>query len=269
MGQVFTWDAVRRGHIPKPESFGRVAQLLRERLAAEPSVVCALMFGSVLRGDSNFRSDIDCIVLYELEDQDRALCAMRELDCAAKALFVPINFTPCDTVVAKTPHHAVSESFRWHLDTSVENGGLIKGSLDILAKTAPAKFDIEQYVSRKMYNLTEGRAHMTTYSDEHLAGFLKKAIEMPMHIARKMLVYEHKLIGDSKREVVEQYARVMPHDLAAKLSRLVEHDAWYTRQLTRLMDKPEEAVFGMVHRELLSVLPEIDFFVRENLLRLK
>jgi predicted nucleotidyltransferase len=268
MGQVFTWDAVRSGKIPTAQSFPIVAQKLREVLHAEPPVVFALLFGSVLRGDSNIRSDVDCLVIYEHDKEKQAMQTMHRLDTHAKLLHVPINFTPCDTTVARTRLHSLGSSFLWHLQTSIAGGGLIKGSLDLLAESAPLKLEIEQYVSKKMYTLTEARAQMATYTEDRLAAFLKKALEAPMHIARKMLVYEGTLRGDSKREVAERYRETMPAHMGDVLDSLLSADAWYTKELLRFSAKPEEAGYYTVLYNVRARVPEIQEFVRLNVQRL-
>ena len=65
MGKVFTWDEINSKKIPQVDSFHKVSSEIREILLPEKSIVTALLFGSVVRGDFNIRSDIDCVIIYE------------------------------------------------------------------------------------------------------------------------------------------------------------------------------------------------------------
>lgn len=269
MGQVFTWDSIQAGRIPKKESFNRVASLLRSKLSIEPAVVSALLFGSVVRGDFNIRSDIDCVVIYQTEQEASAMEAMQYIDGVAYTLHVPINFTPCDTVLAKTRLHHLGMSFIRHLQASIDAGGLIKGNLvDLLAPTIPAEQEIESYIKMKMYSMQEGLAQMTTFSEERLAAFLKKALEASTHVARKMLIYEGTLGGDSKKEVQKRYWETMPTYLSDLFDHLIGIDAWYSSQLAFQMETPRQTEYARTLSELETELPRVLEFLRSNILRL-
>lgn len=269
MGQVFTWDAVHAGKIPKQESFHRVASLLRARLSVETSVVSALLFGSVVRGDFNIRSDIDCVVIYETSQEKSAMTAMHEIDRAAHALYVPINFTPCDTVLAKTRLHHIGTSFVRHLHAAIEAGGLIKGNLvDVLAPTIPVTQEIESYIKMKMYSMQESLAQMTSFSEEKRVAFLKKALEASTHVARKMLISEGALLGDSKKEVRAGYRATMPEELSRQFDHLLRLDALYSINLERQLLEPNEESYYSVLDQLEERLPLFLEFLRSNILRL-
>jgi len=269
MGQVFTWESIQTGRIPKKESFHHIASTIRAGLADESSIVSALLFGSVVRGDFNIRSDIDCVVIYQTELQERAMNALHEIDQAAHALHVPINFTPCDTVLAKTRLHHLGTSFIRHLQASIDAGGLIKGNLvDLLAPTIPATDEIESYTKMKMYSMQESLAQMTSFSEERFAAFLKKALEAPTHIARKMLIYESVLRGDSKQEVRQQYQEIMPTRLAEQFNHLLEVDSWYTSELESQLKHPHQNRYEIALIRLQEELPKVIEFIRSNILRL-
>lgn len=269
MGQVFTWDSIQAGRIPKLESFHRVAADLRETLSSEPAVVSALLFGSVVRGDFNIRSDIDCLVLYETIGQNSAMGAMHHVDRMAHSLHVPINYTPCDTMLARTRLHALGVAFVRHLQAAIDAGGLIKGNLvDLLAPTVSAKQEIESYISRKMYSLQESFAEMTSFSEERFVAFLKKALEAPVHVARKMLIYEGVLKGDSKREVQARYREMMPPHLGEQFDYLLSVDSWYSLELEFQLKKPDQEQYSDALASLQQELPKVLEFLRSNIRRL-
>ena len=268
MGQVFTWDAIQAGRIPKKESFSQVAAHLREALSVEPSVVSALLLGSVVHGDFNIRSDVDCVVIYETEQETGAMNAMHEVGRAAHALHVPINFAPCDTVVARTRLHHLGVSFVEHLQASIDAGGLIKGDLQLLAPTIPAEQEIESYIKMKMYGMQAAMMQMASFSDEELARLFRKALEAPMHVARKMLVYEHVLRGDSKRDVRERYRETMPSALSRQFDHLLAMDSMYSAHLRLQVDQPDQSSYLEALGRLQAELPKVLEFLRSNILRL-
>lgn len=269
MGQVFTWDSVRTGKIPKQEDFHQVASDMREMLLNEPAVVSALLFGSVVRGDFNIRSDIDCVVIYETAHEKSAMEIMHDIGHRASVLHVPINFTPCDTVLARTRLHHLGSSFVWHLQKSIDVGGLIKGNLlSLLAPTIPVAQEIESYIKMKMYSMQESFAQMTSFSEERLVAFLKKTLEAPTHVARKMLMYENTLRGDSKKEVQECYRMTIPTRLAEQFEYLLDLDAWYSRELEFQSVCPNQEHYKDALSALKKELPCVLEFLRSNIIRL-
>lgn len=269
MGQVFTWNAVRNRKVPARESFAVVAKSLRTTLATEPTIAAALLFGSVVRGDLNIRSDVDCLVLYETNGEAIAMETMHALDMAAHSLHVPINFTPCDTQLAQTRLHHLGVSFLRHLQASIDAGGCIKGDLvALVAPTISAKLEIESYIKMKMYNMQESLAQMTSFSEERMASFLKKALEASTHVARKMLIYEGTLEGDSKREVQQRYQETMPPRLSQLFGHLLSVDARYSLELERQLEGPDATAYAMTLQRIQSELRNLLEFLRLNILRL-
>lgn len=270
MGQVFTWDSIENGKIPKQESFHRVATMLREVLSAEPAIASALLFGSVVRGDFNIRSDIDCAVIYQTEQEVWAMKAMHEVDQAAHALHVPINFTPCDTVLVGTRLHHLGMSFVRHLQASIDAKGLIKGDfVAMVAPTISTTQEIESYIKMKMYNMQESLAQMTSFSEERRVAFLKKAFEASMHVARKMLIYEGTLRGDSKKEVQERYRDTMPAVLSKQFDYLLSLDCSYSIDLKCQLEEPNRDAYENILNRLQDLLlPKVIEFLRSNILRL-
>jgi predicted nucleotidyltransferase len=231
--------------------------------------VSALLFGSVVRGDFNIRSDVDCIVLYETGGQNSAVGAMHHVDRMAHALHVPINYTPCDTALARTRLHVVGTSFVRHLQCAIDAGGLIKGNLaDLLAPTVPVAQELESYISRKMYSLQAALAQMASFDEKELARFFRKALEAPMHIARKMLIYEGTLEGDSKQDVRTRYRETMPTYLGEQFDYLLSVDSHYSLELGLQLEIQDQEQYSDALVSLQSELPKVLEFLRANILRL-
>lgn len=270
MGQVFLWDSIYEGRVPKLESFQRVSSVLREAFSVEPAIVGALLFGSVVRGDFNVRSDVDCVVIYKTEQERWAREALHEVSRTARALHVPINFTPCDTVLAKTRLHHFGGSFVRHLQSSIDKGGLIKGDFTKMLSppTISAWEEIESYVKMKMYQLQAGFVQSAFFNEKETVRLLRKALEAPTHVARKMLIYEGTLQGESKREVQARYRETMPLHFADEFDHLLDVDARYSLELDYQLRNPDLMQYAATLVELLSKLPKVLAFLRSNILRL-
>ena len=269
MGQVFTWNAVRKGAIPRIEDFTTIAAYMRTRLAEEPAIESALLFGSVVRGDFDIRSDIDCVVLYNTAQEDAAMRLMQEIDRTACMSYVPINFTPCDTTIASTRLHHLGSSFIRHLQASIDAGGLVKGDLlSHLAPTVSVNEEIESYIKIKMYNMMESFAQSASFTAERSASFYKKMLEASTHVARKMLIYEGTLEGDSKKQVRKRYAETMPLEMSNLFSLLLNADARYTEEVERQSVTPNETRYPEALNELHKQVPVLIQFLRLNIVRL-
>ena len=266
MGQVFTWDALQRGHVPRLESFVEVIETLRTELPDVPSIPGALVCGSVVRGDHTIRSDIDCFVIYEEDKEHEAFEYMQQATTFAASRYVPLGFIPCDTLLAKTRMHHVGGSFLRHLQKSVEAGGLLKGDpLAEVVHSLPERDELEAYLRVKMYNLQEAWSQVRTFSEERTAPYLKKLLEAPMHIARKTLAHIEPLGRDSKSYIQNRYRGVMPAELWMQLDWLVSKDEYYTAELKKLTSTPNEEAYRKLLEYLLSKSEIVLQFIRGNL----
>lgn len=265
MGQVFTWEEVRDGHVPRLSSFTQVIDDIRMTISGEDAILGALVCGSVTRGDYTVRSDIDCFVLYDYERERKAFSFMQKASALAMMKYVPLCFIPCDTQLASTRMHHIGSSFRHHLEKSIEAGGLLKGNpLQVLAHSRSEKEELEAYLRVKMYNLQEAYAQSPTFSDERMASYLKKLLEAPMHIARKTLAHNENLENDSKSYIKEQYRESMPRMMSDHLSRLIGLDDRYTEELDDL-ECPDEGGYHALLSLILAHSEEVLAFIRSNL----
>ncbi|HUY62339.1 MAG TPA: nucleotidyltransferase domain-containing protein [Candidatus Paceibacterota bacterium] len=266
MGQVFKWEDVARKNVPQPEAFKAVMEDVRHRLAYEPSIVGAIMCGSVVRGDYTVRSDLDCVVLYEEVLQDDAFELMQSAAVDAASLHVPLVFIPCDTMLAQTRMHHLGGSFLRHLRQSVASGGLIKGNpLSAIAESIPEQEDLEAYLRVKMYSLQEAWGSARTFSEDRLVSYLKKVLEAPFHVARKVLAHCGLLDEDSKRYIRERYRERMPSALANRLEDLAEFDAVYTKELERQLDSLNERRYRKLLDAVFESSSDVLLFIRTNL----
>lgn len=270
MGKVFTWDALAKGHVPTQEGFMAAHQLFRRAVEDENSIRTALAFGSVVRRDSNCRSDLDCLVLYEAHLEHQAMLAMQWIDrMAFNEHHVCVNYTPCDLQLATTRLHHLGPAFLRHLQAAIEQGGMVKGHLDLVAKTVPEKAEIESYVRAKIFKLQQARSKWATKSAEERAVTCQKYLEAVMHIARKLLIYMGYMSGDSKREVVEAFTYWMPSSLTRKFKVALSVDARYTTEVELQLCKPNAQRYVHVQSRLIYQIETIIMdFLRECALHL-
>lgn len=265
MGQVLSFESVSRGRVPKLEDFSWVIKEGREALAKESSIIGALVCGSVTRGDHNLRSDIDLFVLYDHTKQHEAFRIMQTMSFLAASRHVPLTCIPCDDLIAKTRMHHVGGSFLRHLERSIEAGGLLKGDpLGSLARSVSEKDELESYLRMKMYNLQEAWGLAQTFSEERLLSYLKKLLEAPMHVARKVLSHQSLLSGDSKSYIRAQYHEVMSWILSDRFEGLINMDVRYTEELVAQLDMPDEERYRQMLDSILSRSGDVISFIRAN-----
>jgi hypothetical protein len=253
MGNVFTVAQVRAGRIPDPAAFRIAERRLKQGILQEPAIIAAVVCGSVLRGDHNRRSDIDCAVLYDTTHAEQAIRFMQEEVRAGASTCTPINFIPVDTTLAQTRLHHFGRSFAHHVKISALNGGTVKGDLtSALALTMSLEDEIFSYLSAKIYKLETGWTELRTYPEERTAAYLKKVLEAPMHVARKALRLREYTDMDSKRDVEAAYLRFAPPKLAGAFSELLTIDRWYTE----VIDVQARAVDAVKYAQELASLEE-------------
>ncbi|MFA6503080.1 MAG: nucleotidyltransferase domain-containing protein [Candidatus Paceibacterota bacterium] len=265
MGKVFTWKEVVRKRVPQPEDFREVIADARRTFGGEDSIVGAAAFGSVIRGDFTLRSDVDCFVLYDHTKESEAFKVLQSVTAAANAHRVPLTCIPCDTLLAATYMHHIGSSLREHLSTSMRIGGLLKGEpLRHIAGVRSNEKEVEEYLRFKLYGLQEAFTQVQTFSEERFASYLKKMLEAPMHVARKVLAHRGLLHGDSKQEVLASYVQCMERALADQLEGFVALDALYTTELFRQLEHPNESDYRAFLNMLLSHSGKVIAFIHAN-----
>lgn len=265
MGKVFTWQEVAERRIPVLGDFTLVLQALRNTLSRSPSIFGALVCGSVIRGDHNRRSDLDCVVIYDAKKSRDAYAIMQSLSVYAHRLHVPLTFISSSTRLTVTRMHHFGPSFVEHIGFSL-GSGLIKGRpLELLSPSVSRKAGIEEYLRFKMHYLEAHWAAYPTGDDQNKAEFLKKTLEAPLHVARKTLSWFGPLEGDSKLQIRQQYASRMPAKMVAVLGELVHLDHEYSNELARQLEKPDQANYNTFWGYLEEQVPQVLEFVTSNL----
>ena len=88
MGKVFSWEEIVKNEVPLLHSFSEVVSLCKE-LSQCPGIIGGIICGSVLRGDYDLRSDLDCLILYRSEQAKKILLLLQEIvSLATKKIFL-------------------------------------------------------------------------------------------------------------------------------------------------------------------------------------
>jgi predicted nucleotidyltransferase len=268
MGKVFTWNEIEQGAVPKLEHFTYVVEQLQRELAVTSSIETAVICGSVVRGDHNRRSDIDCVVIYDPMKERGAFANMQRLSALAAKWAVPLTFVPCCGAVAISRMHHLGPSFFAHIARSAQAGGVIKGWPPTLRQDMSKDAELESYLRVKLYSLQEQCAEFPAKTHEQQAHTLKKMLEAPLHVARKTLARISTLKGDSKASIRTQYAEEMPQKHADRLEDLLLLDAEYTRALEEQLKTPDKLEYDALFNYLAEHMVEVIAFVKLNALHI-
>ena len=267
MGAVFTWDEIQKKQVPELASFPVILKHLTHALKEENTVLAALVCGSVLRGDHTRRSDIDCVVIYETKNEMRAMSVMQKVSLFAKKSYVPINFIPCDSALAKSRMHMFGPSFMKHLVLSVAAGGAIKGNIaNFLGYSLSTNLEIEAYIRAKLYNFEEAYAVIGSFGEERRINLIKKSLEAPMHIARKVLHYKGVAEVDEKKGVVLAYSESMPAKLTEPFKKLLANNMCYSEELEAELKNANYKKYNFLLNYLESEILSVIKFLRSNMI---
>lgn len=270
MGRVFTFSEIVNKHVPNISDFPIVVQKLREDLANNKSVVGAILCGSVVKGDFNIRSDIDCVVVHRPSKTDNFDLITWSIVQIANELHIPLEFILVDTEIAGTKCHPIDYLFNCHLREAVVNGGLIKEDpqkyFSFFDRSGEREF--QDYLKHKLEKFSKAIVMYNYLDEKETYRLLQKMLEVPVHIARKMLQMSGRLTcGDGKYAVINAYPEIASKDELRLFYRLVYADYSYDLELTRQLEKPNEQRYIQVIGKLSQHLWDAHEFVRLNALR--
>jgi len=264
MGKVFSWKEIANGQIPKLEDFSIVRSLIISELEKCDEIIGGVICGSVIRGDHNVRSDVDCLVVHSGQNILKIIGLLQELNRFAKQLYVPVEFIPVDIRVAHTS--TVEMSFGMHLDWSARNGGCIKTNpIPMLSFDLDMGQELQNYVRLKLNKLTKRWIKYPEASSEQRFHFLQKILEAPVYIARKIIRWRGVDISfdDSKRRIVELYSEHFNGSESLKFFReAVMTDASYTKKILQQLKCSDEAEYLNTLKETEVIIPNVLEFIR-------
>ncbi len=267
MGTVFTLEDVERRRVPSTEDLQRAVELLKSRLRANPGIIAALLYGSVVRGDSDRRSDIDCVVVFDVNHTPRVHAALQEIIRGCAKMHIKTDFVVTDDLSVERSAHRIGPGFTNHLQNSARDGGTIKGEVrSYLKPTISVEGEAFSYVQNKLRYLEELDASYSSSSNVQKAEYLKKVLAAPKHVALKVAAMRGPLANDSKRAVIAHYTELAPPGLLKQFTELVALDEWYSTELEAQMQKFDKARYGACLRRIEAAIQNTIAFVRANAL---
>lgn len=118
----------------------------------------------------------------------------------------------------------------------------------------------------KLYKLNLLFSKSGTYrvDSERRMEYLRKLLEAPVHVARKILLCQlGTLADDSKEEVVELFTEMVGPALGSRLRKYHELDRTYTEQLDAQVQQPNEKEYRWFLRDIeAQALEIVDLFER-------
>jgi predicted nucleotidyltransferase len=272
MGRVFRFSEIERREVPMAHDFKEGRQEIVSIVEQTDDIIGAIMCGSVLHGTANLRSDIDLVVYYRPNPEaEKAISRMRYI---AESRHLDLNIVPVDTEIAGTRFHTLQWGFLQHLELSARSGGLIKENFLDKVRTDfldPVQCTVE-YISFKLRYLGKSidEFKVLDHNSEKHMEILQKALELPVHVARKYCWLEGIDTGDdSKVSVAAAYAMYAPYELGEKLKTFCRLDSFYTEAVKKQLKFPDAEAYQFVLEVVAAEMGQIKDFVRQNALLLQ
>jgi len=248
MGRVFSWGEIERKEVPQSKDFGRVCEEIRHELSRTDAVLGAVLFGSALNERFMERSDIDCLLVYDGMERPALTEVLHQLQASARKRHIPLEFIPVDEASAREGIHTIGPSFAWHLEQAVKTHLVIKADplrfirLSDSAKSQSARVeDVLGYLRRKILRFEQGIVELPVMAESEYLHFLRKILELPVHVARKVLwLSVPNLSSDSKAHVIRCYPDIVSSPLRGIFQTLLSMDSDYSHEVLVGLHEPDE-----------------------------
>ncbi|KKW18461.1 MAG: hypothetical protein UY60_C0011G0018 [Parcubacteria group bacterium GW2011_GWB1_50_9] len=248
MGRVFSWGEIVRKEVPHIKDFGHMCEEIRHELSRIDGVLGAVLFGSALNERFMERSDIDCLLVYDGMERPALTEVLHQLQASARKRHIPLEFIPVDEVSAREGIHTIGPSFAWHLEQAVKTHLVIKADplrfirLSDSANSQSARVeDVLGYLRRKILRFDQGIVELPVMAENEYFHFLRKILESPIHVARKVLwLSVPNLSSDSKAHVIRCYPDIVPSPLRGIFQTLLSMDSDYSREVLAELREPHE-----------------------------
>lgn len=205
-------------------------------------------------------------MLYDPAHYKETIAGLQRLYRDAKQIYVPLQFSPVDTVLARTEGHSVEWGFYSCLRHAVENGGLIgENPLGRLyTQHLTPRSDFMAYLRHKQ----RARDRKSIENNgRHNCHALQRSLELPLHLSRKTLSYLAIPFEDNRTGILQAYRTTeLLAPLVPQLETLLAFDDEYTGHLRAHLVRPAEHAYNSVLDKLGQVHEQSDRFLRENML---
>lgn len=265
MGKVFTIEEVREGRIPSLEAFGEVRHVVREALQGERAVIAALEFGSVPRGDHTIRSDYEVAVVYDWRLREQVWMLLQHLQSKAKDYYVPLEVEPIAADIADSRWHTIGPNLKMHMERRGSAGTIMGDVPNLLAPTVSPRSEVEHYLRTKLRKLEVGYLYYPQQDTQWQVHYLRKMLEAPIHVARKVLSYcGVRVDDDSKKAIRSHYHTEVGGQSAHELESLVCVDQHYMEALKTYCAAADIEAYAVFFESLPTHAPQVIDFIRSN-----
>lgn len=271
MGKIFTWKEVESKEIPDSKDFTLLQEALIKKLRGSRAISGAQICGSIARGDSNIRSDVDVVVVYRTGWEKQAISLFHDLSVQANQLHIPLELIVVDDESANTPDHTFTPSFLEHLQmTSDIPGCVIKQSPHsiIVSSGDDLLDDARMYVRQKVRKFRKAIASFPVLTIEEKMHLFQKVLEFPIYAARKLLrAYGYEFpSGDGKEQIriLSKNSIFSTHAYEA-LAFVNLIDTSYTFELERQLEELNEDSYNLMLEDIENAVPLSQYFADDCL----
>jgi predicted nucleotidyltransferase len=267
MGKIFTWSEIEQKKIPLRNDFLLVEKKIRQDLERAKGILGGVVCGSFIWNKHNQRSDIDCVIVYDLKQRKKVFEVLQEINKFALDLNIPLELIPLDSQIVQSSLHHVGISFFEHLCCAAEQGGIIKKNpLPLFCfKKANLADEVYGFIRNKMRRIEKGFSRLNTMDEEELCQFLQKILELPIHLTRQILrLYGFSMTPDTKQVVIEKYTKYAPTRMSNMFKRIVVADEKYTKELSSQLIAPNKEGYLKVIMDLQEIACLTWDFTRAN-----
>lgn len=243
MGRIFTWQQISCQQIPKLEAFPQAKELVEGYLRSSQAILGAVFFGSCVYGEPTVRSDLDCLVIYELGKQTEVWATLRELRNRGANLHVPIDLFTCAEPLLGLGIHSISPSFERHLTWAAQTGGCIRTNFfegTRVRHLRPLLADFQEYTASKLALIEQSTRWVGQAWDSTHCRYLRRVMEIPIRVARKAVNLEREPgeYCEAASQVAERFAESAPANLVRLFHKLCTTDREYTALINEMVTEP-------------------------------
>lgn len=236
MGRVFSWDEVFFGKIPRRENFAVLRDYIGLRLSQEESVSGGLFFGSITLDKHNSRSDLDLLLIYQLEAKEAFFKLLRQFDQHASDLYIPFRPVAVSLPAAQSGRHTLGSLFFNHLlRCARDKNNIIRADpLPLIKVTQSARADFESYIADRLAMLNKCLG--ANLSEDEFHRFLSKILELPVHLSRKLIALnwpQEIAVDDSTSQIIRVALDKFPGSLTEILQVIIGLNIQYNQELKK------------------------------------
>ena len=273
MGRIFTPWQVEQGLVPALNDFGVFVKLLKHDLEKCEGVIGALTYGSAALGCYTRRSDVDCLIVHNPENEELVIGVLTALYAVAQRMNISLEAIALSSDIAATRMHHIDHGLIDHMlrVVSLNPESVIRANpLFFLSLGGPdLKEDTIDYIRFKLRQLEKFRLEERSVSEPIYYSGLSMATSSVIHIARKMIIYlGGDLTNDSSLNVCEFYPDFVDSELASIFRQLVQVDRQYSEILLQQLERFDCATYEAAVQAIDDSLPAFVKFARINALML-